>query len=145
MTGRYQPLLHHCNGHEILNYTRRPLIGVPGLPRREGLEPLTSAQIEALDILEGTAEHNALSFEFKTGDIQFVNNLAVLHAREAFKCQQPTGCRRHLLRMFLGGSSGDLMSLPESLQAVMKPLYEHNRDEEEFPWSLEPLPYILSP
>ncbi|KAK8119776.1 Clavaminate synthase-like protein [Apiospora kogelbergensis] len=143
-TSTERPLLHEHNGHNFLNYSRRPLIGLPDYPRRTGLKPLTDAQIEALDTLESLANQLALSFEFKTGDIQYVNNLALLHGREAFQCQQPMGCRRHLLRMFLK-NEGDDLSLPRELDAVIQGLYDHDVEEECFPWSLEPLPYILSP
>jgi alpha-ketoglutarate-dependent taurine dioxygenase len=32
-----------------------------------------------------TAEKHAVSLEFREGDIQYVNNLGILHAREGFR------------------------------------------------------------
>lgn len=76
--------------------------------------------------------------------MQFVNNLALLHGREAFRCQEVLGCRRHLLRMFLKDEV-DNRPLPTKLDEVFQQLYKHNAVEEVFPWSIAPLPYILSP
>jgi len=143
-TGFNRPLLfekHHCT---ILSYQRRPLIGLSDFPRRTGLKPLTNMQIEALDFLEALASRYGLTVELKTGDILYVNNLALLHGREAFKCEYLDGCRRHLLRMFLKDEESEF-TLPGPLDAVVRGMYEHDVEEEEFPWSLAPVPYILSP
>ena len=127
-----------------MSYSRRPLIGLPDYPRRAALEPLTDIQVEALNTLEHLANQFAFAFEFRTGDIQFVNNLALLHGREAFRCREVVGTRRHLLRMFLKDGDDDY-PLPNKLQSIMQELYDHDVEEEMFPWSLAPLPYVLSP
>jgi hypothetical protein len=95
-------------------------------------------------VLEKTAAANALTFEFKTGDIQFLNNLSVLHARESFVNSGLNGCRRHLLRLFLKNESL-AWEVPEALSSMMTRLYDHDAATEDFPWSLSPLPYVLSP
>jgi len=143
-TGFNRPLLFEEHDRTILSYQRRPLIGLSDFPRRAGLKPLTNKQIEALDVLEALASRFGLTFELKTGDILYVNNLALLHGREAFKCEHLNGCRRHLLRMFLKDEESEF-PLPGPLDAVVRGMYEHDVEEEEFPWSLAPVPYILSP
>ncbi|CAN9426503.1 unnamed protein product [Alternaria alternata] len=142
--GDQRPLLYEQDGRTILSYSRRPLIGLPDYPRRAALEPLTDIQVEALNTLEHLANQFAFAFEFRTGDIQFVNNLALLHGREAFRCREVVGTRRHLLRMFLKDGDDDY-PLPNKLQSIMQELYDHDVEEEMFPWSLAPLPYVLSP
>jgi len=139
-----RPLLFEKPNRTILSYQRRPLVGLSDFPRRAGLKPLIDKQIEALDVLEALASRLGVTFEFKTGDIQYVNNLALLHGREAFRCERPSGCRRHLLRMFLKDAECEF-PLPGPLNTVVKGMYEHDVKEEEFPWSLAPVPYILSP
>lgn len=85
-----RPLLHYqpANGEDperlIIQYARRGLTGYWGLPRSANIPPITEAQAEALDALHFTAEKHAVALEFKPGDIQFVNNLSIFHARGGF-------------------------------------------------------------
>jgi len=143
-TGYDRPLLFEERNRTILNYQRRPLVGLSDFPRRAGLKPLTDQQIEALEVLEALASRFRLTFKLRTGDVLYVNNLALLHGREAFRCEHLNGCRRHLLRMWLKDEECDL-PLPGPLDAVVRAMYKHDVGEEEFPWSLAPVPYILSP
>jgi hypothetical protein len=76
--------------------------------------------------------------------MQFINNLAVMHARESFVNSELTGCRRHLLRLFLKDSER-AWPVPQELVSLMNSLYEHEAEDEVFPWSLAPLPYVLTP
>lgn len=85
------PLLHHqaATADEperlIIQYARRTFTGYWGLPRSADIPPITEAQAEALDALHFTAEKNAVALDFHAGDIQFVNNLSIFHARGSFK------------------------------------------------------------
>jgi hypothetical protein len=65
--------------------------------------PLTSQQIEALDLFDVLANDPALHFqmEFKTGDIQLVHNHTLLHDRTAFDDWPDPERKRHLLRLWL--------------------------------------------
>jgi hypothetical protein len=65
--------------------------------------PLTPAQLEAIDVLEATCQQVALHMVLEVGDIQFVANSHVLHARTAYTDWAPhTGKpRRHLMRLWL--------------------------------------------
>lgn len=49
------------------------------------MPPITEAQAEALDALHFLAEKHALSLSFKKGDVQYVNNLSIFHARDGFR------------------------------------------------------------
>jgi len=69
----------------IIQYARRSFTGYWGLPRSANLPPITEAQAEALDALHFTAERYAASLDFHAGDIQYVNNLSIFHARGAFR------------------------------------------------------------
>ncbi|RAR15140.1 hypothetical protein DDE83_001578 [Stemphylium lycopersici] len=48
------------------------------------LPPITEAQAEALDVLYFLGERFSVSTEFQKGDMQYVNNLAIFHARDGF-------------------------------------------------------------
>ncbi|KAJ6782559.1 hypothetical protein PWT90_01387 [Aphanocladium album] len=100
-----RPLLHHQPAESdtperlIIQYARRSFTGYWGLPRSADIPPITEAQAEALDALHFTAEKNAVALEFQAGDIQFVNNLSIFHARGSFKDSPEK--QRHLVRLWL--------------------------------------------
>lgn len=85
------PLLHFQPATDteperlIIQYARRSFTGYWGLPRSSSIPPITEAQAEALDALHFTAEKYAASLDFHQGDIQYVNNLSIFHARGAFR------------------------------------------------------------
>ncbi|KAL2815764.1 hypothetical protein BDW59DRAFT_13259 [Aspergillus cavernicola] len=67
-----------------------------------GLVPaLTPTQLEALEVLEATCQRLALHMILEVGDIQFLANSHVLHARTAYKDYAPPAPRRHLMRLWL--------------------------------------------
>lgn len=61
----------------------------------------TAAQLEAIEFLEQTAQRLALHMVLKVGDIQFVADTHVFHARTAYTDHLPPAPRRHLLRLWL--------------------------------------------
>lgn len=64
---------------------------------------LTSSQAEALEYVQDVANRPgmALSMMFEEGDMQFLNNHVMLHAREEFVDHEDPEFRRHLLRMWV--------------------------------------------
>ncbi|KAM3435178.1 hypothetical protein NHJ13734_005663 [Beauveria thailandica] len=100
-----RPLLYHqpADGDAperlIIQYARRSFTGYWGMPRSANIPPITEAQAEALDALHFTAEKSAVALEFQAGDIQFVNNLSIFHARGSFKDSPEK--QRHLIRLWL--------------------------------------------
>jgi alpha-ketoglutarate-dependent taurine dioxygenase len=46
--------------------------------------PITEAQAEALDALHFLADRFSLTLDFQKGDVQYVNNLSIFHARGGF-------------------------------------------------------------
>ncbi|KAJ0426551.1 hypothetical protein BJY00DRAFT_322807 [Aspergillus carlsbadensis] len=63
--------------------------------------PLSPAQLEALQVLEETCQRLSLHMILEVGDIQFVSNSHVLHARTAYRDYAPPAPRRHLMRLWL--------------------------------------------
>jgi hypothetical protein len=66
-------------------------------------EPLSAAEVAALDAFESVARDPALrlDMDFQVGDIQFINNYTVLHSRTEFEDFPEPERRRHLLRLWL--------------------------------------------
>ncbi len=83
----------------------------PDVPR------LTARQVEALDMLDRTADALALDMDFEPGDMQFLNSYLTLHSRSEFEDFPEPERRRHLLRLWL--------AMPNSrrLPAPFKALY----------------------
>ncbi|KAH7243672.1 uncharacterized protein BKA55DRAFT_692833 [Fusarium redolens] len=69
----------------ITPYACRRCTGYCGLPRSAAIPPITEFQVEALDTLLFLAEMLAVSLDFDKGDMRYVNNLSIFHARGGFK------------------------------------------------------------
>ncbi|CAG9954286.1 unnamed protein product [Clonostachys rosea f. rosea IK726] len=102
-----RPLLYHqpasADGKTpdrvLLQYGRRYYVGFGELPRSSHLPPITEAQAEALDALHFLGERFSVSTNFEKGDMQYVNNVAIFHARDGFT--DTPDKQRHLLRQWL--------------------------------------------
>lgn len=82
-------------------------------PRLDGVDELSDSKVSALDAFQETAKQTALRMELERGDIQLVNNLTVVHARESFEDHDDLDQRRYLLRLWLSSPFG--RELPEFL------------------------------
>ena len=84
-------------GHEcyLLPVTIRQAVG-------EGF-PLTAPEQEALDYIGKVAARPGmyLDMDFQEGDIQLLNNRAILHARTDYRDDPDPRLKRHLLRLWL--------------------------------------------
>ncbi|KAH7033703.1 uncharacterized protein B0I36DRAFT_373802 [Microdochium trichocladiopsis] len=95
-----RPLLYHTPASAdgktpdrvLLQYGRRYYVGFGELPRSSHLPPISEAQAEALDALHFLGERFS-------GDMQFVNNVAIFHARDGYTDSEET--QRHLLRIWI--------------------------------------------
>jgi hypothetical protein len=65
--------------------------------------PLTAQQIEALDLFDEitNAPEFVLNMHFQPGDVQFLNNYLVLHARTDYEDWPEPERKRDLLRLWL--------------------------------------------
>ncbi|RMZ87064.1 hypothetical protein DV736_g5712, partial [Chaetothyriales sp. CBS 134916] len=95
----YQAATDHSPERVALQYARRYFTGFGALPRSASIPPISEAQAEALDTLHFLGERFNIELNFQKGDIQYVNNLAVFHARDGFTNTKEK--QRHLLRLWL--------------------------------------------
>jgi hypothetical protein len=128
-------LLHLQDGKLIANFSRRCLVGhsITG-PRTPGIPGLTEAQAEALDALHAVGRRHELKTSMETGDIRFVNNMGLMHRRDAYEDDDndddessrttPTGLdqRRHLMRLWLHNPR-ECWTLPPSLRLAWERIY----------------------
>ncbi|RJE25472.1 Taurine catabolism dioxygenase TauD, partial [Aspergillus sclerotialis] len=100
-----RPLLYHQPATEsapervLIQYARRYFTGFLAQPRSPHIPPITEGQAEALDALHFLAEEHCASLDFQRGDVQYINNLSIFHARNGFR-DEP-GKERHLMRLWL--------------------------------------------
>lgn len=101
---------------------------------------MTEDQAEALDAVHFTAEKHCISLDCKRGDMQFWNNLALLHAREEFKDKPQEGKSRHLLRLWLRRENSPWKS-PEPLHGLLEEVYGQAQIDAGVPerWPIEPI------
>ncbi|KAJ8130640.1 hypothetical protein O1611_g2987 [Lasiodiplodia mahajangana] len=112
------PILFRFSRYGILGWQRR---------RNPDLPAPTEAQIEAADAIQFIAMKNAFKVPTRKGDILFVNDMALVHAREGFDDGRDT-MKRHLIKMhFRDPDQG--WDIPASLENEWKMVYSPNQPD----------------
>ena len=119
----------------ILNFSRRVLTGHPNDPRSPGIPGLTEAQAEALDAVHFLARKHCKSLGMEKGDLRFINNMGLLHGREAFSDGERSVSERHLMRLWLHNRER-AWKLPLELELVWARVFDD--EERTTRWDLEP-------
>ncbi|KAK1808832.1 hypothetical protein LTR12_016810 [Friedmanniomyces endolithicus] len=123
-------VLYHHKGKIIFSFSRRLLVGHPPHdPRTPGIPGLTEAQAEALDAVHFAAKKFEIRPTMQRGDLRFINNMGLLHCREAF--EDDANNARHLIRLWL---HNELMcwKLPEPLRLAWARVFEDEDRKEYF-------------
>ena len=109
------PMFSECNGRVTARIVSIPYYK-SAARHGPGLGP-TALQLEALEAVQTIANRPELmlTMHFQEGDMQFVNNHTMLHAREAFEDWPEPGRERHLLRMWIAVADGKRRPLADSL------------------------------
>ena len=95
-----QPVFSFCDGHFAASLLR---VLIDRAHSHPDLPDLSSAQKEALDLVENLADEPFLhhSFYQEPGDILFINNWVNLHRRTEFEDWPEPDRRRHIFRIWL--------------------------------------------
>ncbi|KAM0342493.1 hypothetical protein ACHAPU_009466 [Fusarium lateritium] len=131
-----RPLLFNHQGHIILNFGRIHLMATEPTDDGSFAPKPTTKQVEALDIVQQLAEKYHLSLKMEPGDMAFINNHGILHAREAF-VDTPTNTR-YLVRMWLKNENL-AWQLPRTLRRGNERTYD---DASEEIWNILPAPRV---
>ncbi|KAI1214382.1 Clavaminate synthase-like protein [Annulohypoxylon truncatum] len=129
-----RPMLHVSDtGDVMFTYSRFPMAGFKGKQRNSSLAPVSEAQIAAMDAVQFVMAKNAVPLPWKKGDIAFINDMAIMHARSSFT-ESGQGLQRHLLKFYLRDPAQN-WKIPESAQKQWDKIYGPNtpdggRDEE---------------
>lgn len=99
------PVFNPWRGRVITTYVRSAIRKAQTIP---GAPPLTARHEAAFDMIDALAAGDALrlDMEFRVGDIQILNNHAILHSRTAYTDHADPAQRRHLLRLWLACDDG---------------------------------------
>jgi Taurine catabolism dioxygenase TauD, TfdA family len=94
------PVFNEHAGRVSVLYSRQYIGSAQRFPEARRL---TAEDIEALDMLAELANDPELRLDmnFMPGDIQFLHNHTILHARTAYEDWRETERKRHLLRLWL--------------------------------------------
>jgi Taurine catabolism dioxygenase TauD, TfdA family len=94
------PVFNEHAGQVSVLYSRLHIGSAQRFPEARRL---TAEDIEALDMLADLAGHPELRLDmnFMPGDIQFLHNHTILHARSAYEDWPEIARKRHLLRLWL--------------------------------------------
>lgn len=131
-----RPVLFHYNTKLILSFSRRLLVGhLPNEIRTPGIPGLTEAQAEAIDAVHFIAAKHEFKPRMERGDLRFINNMAVLHRREAFTNSRDEGGVRHLVRVWLNNQKR-CWALPRPLRIAWARIFEDTERGEY--WDIEP-------
>lgn len=120
-------LLYYTDGKIIMNFSRRLLTGHTLLePRSPNIPNLTEAQAEALDAVHFIAIKNQKKLSMEEGDMRFINNMGLLHGRDAFFDHDGSKLsKRHLLRLWLHNED-KMWKLPSALQIAWDRVFADN-------------------
>lgn len=119
-----RPLLNFTTSRDgriqvTLQCERRPFFGDATLPRKAGLDDITAEQQKALGLIQEVAKAHAISFTPETSDLVFMNNRAILHARDSYD----TGSGRHAVRMVHRDQENG-WDIPKSLAQQYRTMYQ---------------------
>ncbi len=89
------------DGKAEINYGRSFVAGHPKYPLTGEAPSLTEGQKGALDALNEMANKFSFKLDTQAGDLLFVNNLSIMHARAAYSDDHKCGKVRHVLRLWL--------------------------------------------
>lgn len=92
------PIFGLREGHFTSHYSRTYIEAAQKLA---DVPRLTGRQMEAIDVLAEVAESLCYRMHFQPGDMQFLNNHVIYHARDAFADDAAAGRVRRLLRLWL--------------------------------------------
>ncbi|KAI8711770.1 TauD domain-containing protein [Fusarium sp. LHS14.1] len=98
-----RPIIGKADGRTQMqiNFAKAYVANHPQYPMNKGSPSLSPSQEDALKILTETARRHSLQLDTKAGDLVLVNNLAMMHARDAFVDDVVSGDVRHVLRLWL--------------------------------------------
>ena len=117
-------ILNESSGRLFVRYIRPYILASQrhaGAPR---IDPLAERAMQRVDEMTQDRSYNVF-MDLEPGDMQFVNNYHVLHARTAYEDDREAGLVRHLKRLWL--ATDVLQERPPYFQRNLSSHWEKNR------------------
>ena len=108
----------------LFRFSRYPLTGWQR-KRNPNLPTPTQAQLEAADAVQFIAMKNAITLPVVKGDMLFVNDMAIFHARQGFD-DGGIPMKRHLVKMYCRDPDKG-WEIPPSTEKEWRTTYSPNR------------------
>jgi hypothetical protein len=126
------PLLNNTIDDKlVLQYSRLPVTGFRNEGPSTALPPPSQKRLEAMEMIESLAREHGLQLPRQRGDIVYLNNFCLMHARNAFDMDSegnPLPSKRHLIKLVL--QDPELMwKIPESLNWISEQLFGANTED----------------
>jgi len=99
-----RPLMHYYQGKLMFSFAKAFLIGSQWDKRLPGGKQISAAQHHAIRILEAKFEEHRFELPRRQGDIVFINNLSILHARASYIDDAASNQCRHVVSLMLRDS-----------------------------------------
>lgn len=128
----YRPIIGCADDKVMINFAMTFLVGSDLYPLPTDAPPLTPKQRQALRVLLRVCQEQSVKLDPISGDMTFVNNLSVLHARDAYRDEPELGQSRHLLSIMLrdtnlasqkpacfGARNNDVFGVPPEKQVLL--------------------------
>ncbi|RPB20426.1 Clavaminate synthase-like protein [Terfezia boudieri ATCC MYA-4762] len=137
----FHGLLHetvdsHGNRQITMMSERRPFVGDKKCPRLDCLPDLTLEQNYALDVIQELAEDCSTSISLEVGDILFINNRAMFHARSSYvDHSRDPDLKRHVIRIVLRDAEYG-WPIPEALEHRYKAMFDITESPEDERWGV---------
>ena len=110
---------------------------------RAGRVPnLKPPQIHAMGVLMKVAARHQLSLDCQPGDMVFINNFAILHARDRYKDAEDSA--RHLVRLWLRDTS-QALAIPDAMKTPWMSAFKPPRVFVERKYPAEPSDHYQFP
>jgi hypothetical protein len=122
----------------MMSLVRDPLVGVKSIERPRNMPALTPLQLEALDAVQDLAHKHQRALRMQPGDLTFLNNFSILHAREAFEDSETQS--RYLVRMWLKNEEL-AWHLPPELDTGNRKVFEEGEVAED--WNIVYKPRLM--
>jgi len=126
----HRPIVGHVEGKAQINFGSSFVAGHPKYPRSAAAPPLKEKQRSALDLLLAVAKEHSFQLSQQAGDILFVNNLSIMHARDSFIDDADSDTQRHVLRLWLRDSEVS-WPIAESLNSKHEAIFNTDPESQQ--------------
>lgn len=144
------PLITNAPGSRLVfQYSRLPTTGFRNSGPNPTQPPPSPERLEAMALLESLAWKRAFPLPRQAGDIAFINNLCLMHARREFDLDEKSGVplasKRHLVKLMLRDEELSWV-LPSSWDWCRERIYGSNDEEggRSERWELSPDKMVMA-